>query len=358
MRDRYDVAVVGAGLAGTMAALHLAQTRTVLLVERDRPGAGASGLAAGLANPLMARKARGVWRWRQAIEALEDVLILAHATDTFDRNGVLRPAADENQARDFRTSAERHPDIAEWLSADSVREEWPDIAAHFGALRVRAGGCVDVPGLLEAGAGALIGIGGDFCAGWVLTSVDETSGGANLSLRGSRDSSARRTVFAGTVVLALGAAHASLPIPPIRLHLIKGQTVNVRWDGSRLPNLSGPAYIVRGAEGLVIGSSFQHEFGHLQPEAEITRAIVASAATMVPSLSKAAVVSEFAGIRVTVPGSRLPVLGPIPGSKHLWVFNGLGSKGLLMAPLLARDLELYLDNPDRVPDVIRPRTAA
>ena len=52
------------------------------------------------------------------------------------------------------------------------------------------------------------------------------------------------------------------------------------------------------------------------------------------------------------------MLGPISGSKHLWVFNGLGSKGLLMAPLLARDLELYLDNRDRVPDEIRPSIAA
>ena len=43
-----------------------------------------------------------------------------------------------------------------------------------------------------------------------------------------------------------------------------------------------------------------------------------------------------AGVRVTVPGIRLPMVGPVPGFERVWIFTGFGAKGLLTAPLRAR----------------------
>jgi len=39
----------------------------------------------------------------------------------------------------------------------------------------------------------------------------------------------------------------------------------------------------------------------------------------------------------------------------VWVFTGLGSKGLLMAPLLARDLARFFARPEALPPPIRVR---
>jgi glycine/D-amino acid oxidase-like deaminating enzyme len=49
------------------------------------------------------------------------------------------------------------------------------------------------------------------------------------------------------------------------------------------------------------------------------------------------------------------MLGPLPGRTRLWVFTGLGSKGLLMAPMLARELTDWFQHPDTIPAEIAVR---
>src|SRR3954464_5678284 len=52
-RTGYDVVVVGAGVIGLASAWRAAQRGlSVLVVERDEPGAGASGVAAGMLAPV------------------------------------------------------------------------------------------------------------------------------------------------------------------------------------------------------------------------------------------------------------------------------------------------------------------
>ena len=53
-----DVVVVGAGALGLSTALHLALLGRVVVLERDQPGAGASGRAAGLFKSLQADQVR------------------------------------------------------------------------------------------------------------------------------------------------------------------------------------------------------------------------------------------------------------------------------------------------------------
>src|SRR3954447_15929080 len=52
-RTGYDVVVVGGGVIGLSSAWRAAQRGlSVLVVERDQPGAGASGVAAGMLAPV------------------------------------------------------------------------------------------------------------------------------------------------------------------------------------------------------------------------------------------------------------------------------------------------------------------
>jgi glycine oxidase len=52
-RSSYDVAVVGGGIVGLSCAWAIAQRgMSVLVVDRDQPGAGASGVAAGMLAPV------------------------------------------------------------------------------------------------------------------------------------------------------------------------------------------------------------------------------------------------------------------------------------------------------------------
>src|SRR5215218_9688651 len=52
-RTEYDAVVVGAGVIGLASAWRIAQRGlSVLVLERDEPGAGASGVAAGMLAPV------------------------------------------------------------------------------------------------------------------------------------------------------------------------------------------------------------------------------------------------------------------------------------------------------------------
>ena len=150
--------------------------------------------------------------------------------------------------------------------------------------------------------------------------------------------------------MGYGYRHHS-ELTALNLHALKGQTVRVARPDA-LPRglipLSGQGYVVPEQDTLIVGSSYEHDFADLAPSDEQTRQILAKASWMLPGLQEAAVLDATAGVRVTVPGARLPMLGPLPGRSRIWIFTGLGSKGLLMAPLLARNLPSFFEHPETI----------
>ena len=342
--------IVGGGLAGAAAALHLSRSRPVLLLEVNAVATGASGAAAGLVNPFMARKARLAWRADEALDALHETLDLVGAVPLFRAGGVLRPAQDVQQRGFFQEAARTYPEHGAWLEAEAARARYPDVQAPHGALLVQTGGAVDVAALTRALLEAARRNGADVqtdvrASGWGETETDvyvdvERRGGGAERLRGRR------------AILALGYGFNAYPeLRRLRLHAVKGQTVRVAppQGAGPLPSVSGRGYVVPGAEAWTVGSSYEHAFPDVRPSPEATRRILSKAAAMLPCLDGASVLGERAGVRVGVPGTRLPMLGPLPGRGRIWIFTGLGSKGLLMAPLLARALPRYLAAPPSVP---------
>jgi gamma-glutamylputrescine oxidase len=126
-----DVCVVGGGIAGCSAALHLAERGyRVVLLEEHRIGSGASGrsggqvLAGTAAGPAAMRRlvgddaARAVWE--MTVEGLELVrtLIARHAIDCDWTSGQMQVAITQRQDAELRSM---HDDLSGRLRYDSVR---------------------------------------------------------------------------------------------------------------------------------------------------------------------------------------------------------------------------------------------
>ncbi len=323
------VVVVGAGLAGACAALELARTRPVVVLDAREPASGASGAAAGLVNPFAGRRGARAWRADEARAALDAVADAAGVP--VESSGVLRPAAAPKQADAFARSAEAWPDEATFLF--DTRDRWPAVEAPLGALWIPGGGHVDVARLVRGVLVAAERLGAEVRSGARLTDWTERSGFVCAITE-------HETIEAEALVLCPGDGVAALPaLAHLAWGRVKGQTVTLEAqlpDG--FPAVAGGVYVVPGAAGVVVGATFEHVFETLDPDPAASVLLRGRAARLVPALADAPIISARAGVRLTVPTSvspeRLPRLEAV--SERVWLFAGLGSRGLLTAPLLAR----------------------
>jgi glycine oxidase len=348
-----DVIIVGAGLAGACAAFTLSGHGSVHVLEAEAPASGASGAAAGLVNPFMGRRARPVWRLREAIAAVPALLAAADAAALFPQRGVLRPVVEADQAEPFRMAAEAHPRLATWLSPAAVQERYPALGTDGGALYVPRGGAVDVEAMVQALLDAARKRGATVETQAPVLYWCETPDAAVVEV--DRGDAGTEDLRASRVLLALGQGYP--PFPELRrlgLSGVKGQTVRAAPPANlSLPPLSGRGYIVPEDDGLVLGSNYDNNFDDLTPDPDATAYIREKTARMLPGVDQTEVLEETAGVRVKTDNNH-PVLGPLPHRDRLWVFTGLGSKGLLTAPLLARALPEYLSDPTSIPEVVAP----
>ncbi|MEM1093119.1 MAG: FAD-binding oxidoreductase [Bacteroidota bacterium] len=355
MKTEYDIVIAGAGLAGAAAAVALSTRFSVAVLEAERPAAGASGAAAGLVNPFLGRKANPTWRMRDALAAFYRLLDAADARGLLDARGVLRPAPSPKQADAFQHTASTHPDLAHWLPPADCQAAFPMLDAPLGALHITTGGALSLPALIDRLLATAQAQGADLIAparlvGW------ETEGEAVQA------ETTAGTLSAARLVLALGHGYTAFrELRALNLHSVKGQTITVAypegWSAETVPPLSGMGYAVPGADGFVIGSTYEHSFSDLAPDPAQHDALRAKAARMLPALADQPVIHATAGARVTVPGTRLPMVGLLPEAPRVWVFTGLGAKGLMMAPMLAEQLAHWFEQPDALPAEVRVRVA-
>ena len=334
------VVVVGAGLAGACAALALARTGPVGVLEAVGPAAGASGAAAGLVNPFAGRRAARGWRASEALTALDR--LADEAGVAVSRTGILRPARDATQAAAFRDAASGHPAEALFVAPEVSAERWPGVAAPQGALWIPGGGHVDVGALVRATLAAAVRHRADVRTAHVRQWRHED--GQLIAITDTD------RIAAQALVLCPGADVEALV--PGTWGRVKGQTATL---GAALPPgfpaVAGGVYVVPTAAGAVVGATYEHTFTTLDADPAASLTLRDRAARLVPTLADAPVLGARAGVRLTVPASvspeRLPRLGRVaPG---VWLFAGLGSRGLLTAPLLAEWLPAALSDPSCVP---------
>lgn len=359
--------IVGAGIAGACAAFELSRMYDgpVHVFEAGRPAAGASGAAAGLINPLMGRSASPVWRLKETLAATHRLLSDAGAARLLTGNGVLRPAVEPDQVDAFQEAAERFPDLATWLSPAEVEGRAAGVDSCGGGLLIPPGGAVDVAALVRTLLDAARANGAILHTGTRATWWSERPDGTvhleveTAASDGAKSDGAksRREIRGSLLLLCVGQGYPAFPeLGNLGLKGIKGQTVTVRRPPGAYPLMpvSGRGYIVPGSDDtLILGSSYNHHFDSLDPDPDETEYILEKTSRMLPAVRHAEVLDVTAGVRVKTKATNLPIVGPLPGRARIWTFTALGSKGLLTAPFIARNLPAYLDDPAQIPDDLR-----
>lgn len=118
---------------------------------------------------------------------------------------------------------------------------------------------------------------------------------------------------------------------------VKGDVITLRIPGFKSDYILNKSFFLvpLGDDLFRLGSTYTWDFADEKPEPQAREKLLNDLGTILKS--KAEVINHVAGIRPAI-ADRRPVAGRLPGMDKAFVFNGLGSRGGLLAPPLAHYL--------------------
>lgn len=337
-KSSYDTVVVGGGAIGLSCAWRITQRgRSVLVAERDRPGAGASGVAAGMLAPITEADfgEEGLLRANLASAALwpgfaAELAELSGLPSGLRESGALVVAADRDDAEELRRlhGFQRRLGLeAEWLTPSAARRAEPGLSPRIaGAIHAPQDHRVDPRAVVAALTVAVERAGGEVAAGTEVESLDRS--GVTLAGRGR--------VQADNVVLAAGCWSAALTDVPVRP--VKGQVLHCRTRGpeplcTRVVR-SPRCYVVdRGDGRVVIGATVEERGFDVRVTAEGVFRLLEAAIEVLPDVEELVFEGATAGLRPATPDN-LPLVGL--AEDGLVLATGHYRNGVLLAPLTAQ----------------------
>jgi sarcosine oxidase subunit beta len=353
-----DVAIIGGGIQGTSAALHLAQWgRSVVLLERGFVGAQASGVNFGnvrqqgraLAELPLARRSAEIWG------RLEE--LVGDACE-FVASGNLYCAYEEADAAGLEAFARDAADYGlevQLIGANQLRERWPwlgkdVILGSFAAADGHANPRLVAPAFARAA----------HAAGVVVLEHTEVSDVAQVgqqfeieTVTGGRIRAAQLLNTAG----AWGHVIAERFGEPVPLEAYSPQLAVTEPAPAFIePTVAvvGGVYLRQVTGGGIVfgggprGPALRDE-GRAYVLPEHTIAQMSGVRRLVPALAELAILRVWGGIEGLLP-DEIPVIGPsrtTPGLYHAFGFSGHGFQlGPAVGAVLA---ELIVDGRTETP---------
>lgn len=337
--NEVEFLIVGAGLAGCVLAMRLAQAgKRVLLIGESSNHC--SRVAAGLFNPVTGKLLTKTWLAEDIFRELHQFYRQAEATTGqhfFYPTPVYRP---------FLSVEEQN----EWMGK-SASPEWSSFISRVHTKSANLGNVNDpLGGILLAQTGFLDVV-------TFMQSVQEHLLAANsfrsevfahehLNMQETgvtyRQFKARIIVFCEGTDALTNPLFAWVPLRPL-----KGETLLVEAD---LPNdviVNRGVYAVPRRDGAFkIGATYDTrtltpgttQAGRSELEAGFNQLFT----------GKYRIIGQDWGLRPTSPDRR-PILGEHPVFKNVFIFNGLGTKGVSLAPFTSGLLTEYLATGMRLP---------
>ena len=336
MEKDFDYLIVRQGIAGTSLAMHLLDLDKKILIVSDSSLPSSSKVAAGIFNPLTGKKlvktwladdlfpyAKGFYAYLEAILGEKFV----HQTPIY---------------RPFRSIAEQNtylaqtadPKIASYVKQEGDPADLTNyINADFGGLEVIKSGWIDLPILLKQSQDY-------FLENDLL--VDEKFDFNTLSV--SADSIEWKGRTFEKLVLCQGFMALEndffnwLPFAPV-----KGQILDIETDVPLQDYIVNQGIFMFPTKGNVarVGATYSWDPLDWKPTNEATAELQEKldALLKIPYRIK----TEVAGIRPSVKDRR-PIIGVHPEHHNVAIFNGLGTKGVTLAPFFANELAQHLEN--------------
>lgn len=337
--ENFDYLIVGRGLAGTTLAWHLRWAgQRVAIIDREA-ALTSSRIAAGLMTPITGKRLAKSWRYEElfpvAVMFYERVEVET-GSRFFTRRPILRLFRNE---RERAVYAERAENVREFVSPvePTVDDRW--FAAPLGGFEMTATGQLAVARYLDASRPYFA------CR---VGKIQES----DIELRPDGVCIPRLGLMAQRIIFCQGIeATNNSWFRQVRFNPAKGDILTLR-----IPGLSEPRVVNRGVwlapvdDGTYrAGSTYDLKSINDTPTPQGSEQVCNQLREFLRMPFE--VISHTAAVRPIVEGRR-PILGLHPTDQRLGFFNGLGSKGTLLAPYFsAQFAQMLTGGPPLDPEV-------
>lgn len=332
-----DYIVVGLGIAGICFCEELHKHgKTFMAIDNGLDGATAK--SGGVLNPTVLKRFSAAWNVSEfypvAIsfyQSLSKTLNL----ELFQETHIFRIFKSVEEQNNWSVASDKR-ELEQFLSSHFVQNKNPYIQAPFGFGEVLGTAKIDTHSLLDG------------FRNYLKERNELLSRGFDYEkLKIEKDRVVYDTISADMIIFCEGVGAIHNPFFPSKgiipnkgeYLLIKAPELNLKVF------LKGPLYIIPLGNSLYkVGGTFGQDDFSTEPTIKAKEEILSKLKTMISCPFE--VVGQSVGIRPTT-RDRKPLLGSLPENPRLAFFNGLGSRGFTMAPLLSEILykNISMENP-------------
>ncbi|MFC0604598.1 NAD(P)/FAD-dependent oxidoreductase [Winogradskyella pulchriflava] len=328
-----DYIVVGCGLASIAFCEQLRAHKKSFMVY-DNNSQKSSIVAAGLYNPVILKRFSEVWKAKEQL----DIALPVYKKIEVDLNikidhklQLLRRFASVEEQNLWFSAADK-PKLEPFLSTDLIKNTNTCIDAPFGFGEVLHAGRLDTVTLIEAYKNYIKTIGA-----FKEIEFEYHKLQINAADIQYEDIKAKHIVFAEGFGVKNNPFFNHIP-----LNGTKGEVLTVKAPKLKLNfAIKSSVFIIPlGNDLYTVGSTYNWEDKSNKPTSEAKNELIKKLKTFIKC--KFDIVSHVAGIRPTVKDRR-PLVGKHPQHNNLYVLNGLGTRGVMIAPYIADKLFKFIE---------------
>lgn len=323
-----DYIIVGCGLAGiSFSEIALANNKSIMVVNDESQNS--SRIAGGLYNPVILKRFSEVWQAQEQIKLMNqfyaDLKEKIPVTVDFKKPILRKFFSVEEQNNWF--AASDNPALAPFLSNTIITKKYIGIESPFNYGEVLHTGYVDTASLLEHYKTYLL---------QEQLLLEETFDYDALEVLSA--SVRYKNIEAKHIIFAEGfGMHANPYFKHLPLDGTKGELFVIKAPDLDLDVIVNTSvFILPLGDGLFkVGATYNWKDKTDLPTEEGKQELVDRIKEIINCDFE--IVSHFAGVRPTV-RDRRPMVGTHPSSSSIHILNGLGTRGVMLGPAMAKAL--------------------
>ncbi|WP_347840658.1 FAD-dependent oxidoreductase [uncultured Draconibacterium sp.] len=327
-----DVLIVGQGLAGTLLAFELYFAGVKFCIVNNPQKSTASAVAAGMVNPLVFKRMTKSWMVDELLPVMKkryrELEELLGERFYFDMPMIKPLSEQETELWQQRKADKAFGKYIQSITANSPVKHL-QAAPAYGV--VHGSGYLKTENFLEAARRF-------FQKSEMLIESDFPATMGNFQYSDFQDFTFEKIVFCQGHYLN---THPLFDF--VRLQPAKGEVLQIYApDLSEEYILNKRVFVLPvGNHRFKVGSTYEWDDLSNIPTEKGKASILERLESLIPIHYR--IEKHWAGIRPTV-ADRRPVLGKHPEHQYFYVFNGLGTKGVMLAPYFAAETRKLLQN--------------